>query len=93
MKHFFVVAREDKKEILEFVQKLTDYIEKKGGTCSYGINPDDALEAELDVPEDTQGILVAGGDGTVIRAAQNIFGKNTSERKNIAMYHKLMAIK
>ena len=28
MKHFFVVAREDKKEILEFVQKLTDYIEK-----------------------------------------------------------------
>ena len=62
MKHFFVVAREDKKEILEFVQKLTDYIEKKGGTCSYGINPDDALEAELDVPEDTQGILVAGGD-------------------------------
>ena len=52
MKHFFVVAREDKKEILEFVQKLTDYIEKKGGTCSYGINPDDALEAELDVPEE-----------------------------------------
>ena len=76
MKHFFVVAREDKKEILEFVQKLTDYIEKRGGTCSYGINPDDALEAELDLPEDTQGILVAGGDGTVIRAAQNIFGKN-----------------
>ncbi len=57
------------------MQKLTDYIEKKGGTCAYGINPDDALEAELDVPEDTQGILVAGGDGTVIRAAQNIFWK------------------
>ncbi|ESC93990.1 hypothetical protein HMPREF1604_00081 [Escherichia coli 908519] len=29
----------------------------------------------------------------ICEPVQNIFGKNTSERKNIAMYHKLMAIK
>lgn len=76
MKHFFIVAREDKEETLQFIRNLSDYIEMRGGSCSYGINPDDALEAELEVPSETQGILVIGGDGTVIRAAQNIFGKN-----------------
>ncbi len=76
MKHFFIVAREDKKEIRDFIEKIISYIEEKGGSASYGINPDDSLEAELVVPKETQGILVVGGDGTLIRAAQNTFGKN-----------------
>ena len=76
MKHFFVVAREDKEETLAFIRQISDYIRLKGGVCSYGINPDDALEEDLVVPEGTEAILVLGGDGTLIRAAQNIFGKN-----------------
>ena len=76
MKHFFVVAREDKEETLAFIRQISDYIRLKGGVSSYGINPDDALEEDLVVPEGTEAILVLGGDGTLIRAAQNIFGKN-----------------
>ena len=53
-----------------------DYIGLHGGQCSYGVNPDDSLEEDLIVPPETECILTVGGDGTLIRAAQNIFGKN-----------------
>lgn len=76
MKHFFIVARDDKEEILAFIHQVMDYIQLKGGTCSYGVNPDDDLEEELTVPDGTECIITVGGDGTLIRAAQNIFGKN-----------------
>lgn len=76
MKQFFIVARDDNKEILSLIQDMTDYICIHGGKCSYGVNPDDALEEELLVPPETECILTVGGDGTLIRAAQNIFGKN-----------------
>lgn len=76
MKKFFIVARDDKKEYLALIQEIIAFIEGLGGYCSYGVNPDDALEAELKVPQDTECILTIGGDGTLIRAAQNTFGKN-----------------
>ena len=76
MKHFFIVAREDKEPTITLIQSIVDYIKLHGGSCSYGVNPDDSLEAELEVPGETECILTLGGDGTVIRAAQNIFGKN-----------------
>ena len=76
MKQFFIVARDDKNENLTFIREIMDYIHLKGGICSYSINPDDSLEAELAVPQETECILTVGGDGTLIRAAQNIFGKN-----------------
>lgn len=76
MKHFFLVARDDKKENLTFLKEIVDYIRLKGGECSYGVNPDDSLEAGLELPSKTEVILTVGGDGTLIRAAQNIFGKN-----------------
>lgn len=75
IKHFFIVARDDKKETSAFAQSICTYIENHGGVCSYGRNPDDALEEELAVPPQTECILTIGGDGTLIRAAQNIFGK------------------
>ena len=76
MKYFFIVAREDKEPTITLIQSIVDYIKLHGGSCSYGVNPDDSLEAELEVPGETECILTLGGDGTVIRAAQNIFGKN-----------------
>lgn len=76
MKHFFIVAREDKDSTLTLIQSIVDYIGLHGGICSYGVNPDDSLEEDLVVPPETECILTLGGDGTVIRAAQNIFGKN-----------------
>jgi NAD+ kinase len=76
MKHFFIVTRDDKEEKLALIHEIMDYIQLKGGVCGYGVNPEDDSEEELQVPKDTDVILTIGGDGTLIRAAQNIFGKN-----------------
>jgi NAD+ kinase len=76
MKHFFIVTRDDKEEKLALIHETMDYIQLKGGVCGYGVNPEDDSEEELQVPKDTDVILTIGGDGTLIRAAQNIFGKN-----------------
>ncbi len=76
MKHFFIVTRDEKHQTISLISEIVDYIELHGGTCSYGVNPDDSLEEDLVVPEETECIITIGGDGTVIRAAQNIFGKN-----------------
>lgn len=75
MRHFFIVARNQNTELWHFVQKVSDYIVAHGGAAACGVNPDDTLEEALVVPKDTEGILVVGGDGTLIRAAQNTFGQ------------------
>jgi NAD+ kinase len=52
------------------------YIEQKGGTAKGLMSNVEAIsdnEFELeDIPQDTQCILVLGGDGTLIRAATRV---------------------
>ena len=76
MKHFFIVARNEETQKQELVQRLADYIKEKGGICSCTSNPEDDQAAEVTVPDDTECIFTIGGDGTLIRAAQNTFGSN-----------------
>ncbi|MCR5354774.1 MAG: NAD(+)/NADH kinase [Lachnospiraceae bacterium] len=76
MKKFFIVARDAEAENAKITQNIVRYIEEKGGVCGYGVNPNDDSEGErLQVPEGTECILTIGGDGTLIRAAQNTFGQ------------------
>ncbi len=75
MKNFFLVAKDDHKDTLAFAEAVISYIEAHGGSCELGFNPDDSVEGELILPENTECILSYGGDGTLIRAAQNSFGK------------------
>ena len=77
MKNFFIVARDAEEENQKLTREIVDYICEKGGTCGHGINPDDKSEDQkLEVPEGTECIFTIGGDGTMIRAAQNTFGRN-----------------
>lgn len=76
MKDFFIVARNEEERNLALIKDIISYIEKKGGTCSYQVNPEDNSNEKLNVPEQAQCILTIGGDGTLIRAAQNTAGKN-----------------
>ena len=56
--------------------KIVAYIEQKGGTAKGLMSNVEAIsdnEFELeDIPQDTQCILVLGGDGTLIRAATRV---------------------
>ncbi len=76
LKHFFIIARNEETQKQELVQRLADYIKEKGGICSCTSNPEDDQAAEVTVPDDTECIFTIGGDGTLIRAAQNTFGSN-----------------
>lgn len=61
---------------MELIYRLTHYIQQEGGSCGYACNPEDDQAASLEVPKETECILTIGGDGTLIRAAQNTFGSN-----------------
>lgn len=76
MKHFFIISRKQEERNTDLIYRLMHYIQQKGGSCAYACNPEDEQEQRLDVPQGTECILTIGGDGTLIRAAQNTFGSN-----------------
>lgn len=77
MKHFFIIANEQKDKNLEVTKKIQEYIHIKGGTCTYGRNRllGQAGYENLnprEIPENTECVFCIGGDGTLIRAARDV---------------------
>ena len=76
MNNFCIITNECKDKGLRITKRLMEYILKKGGTatafqCSEQKEPRIAVR---DIPQDTQVILVLGGDGTLIRVATQVEG-------------------
>lgn len=74
MNNFCIITNECKDKGLRITKRLMEYILKKGGTatafqCSEQKEPRIAVR---DIPQDTQVILVLGGDGTLIRVATQV---------------------
>ena len=73
MKNFLIITNYYKDSEARLTNRIKEYIEKKGGSCSTffsnGETPGEAAPHREDIPENTQGVLVLGGDGTLIRAA------------------------
>lgn len=65
MNHFYIVTNQGKDQSLETTHRIQKYIEGKGRCCMLGT---DAKH----VPEETDCVLVLGGDGTLIRAAREL---------------------
>lgn len=76
MKNFILITNSFKDSKLELSNQITDYIRKKGGKATCLVtnthqNPKEEFKIS-DIPEDTECILVLGGDGTLIRAATKV---------------------
>lgn len=76
MKNFFVIANKGKAETLTFKKEIKEYLESKGAVCVYDDSPDcprgkGYTNPEL-VPEDTECVIVLGGDGTMLKAANDL---------------------
>ncbi|MBQ9391244.1 MAG: NAD(+)/NADH kinase [Lachnospiraceae bacterium] len=71
MKKFYIVVRDNHRDKIMLAEQIRNSIVDKGGICSYSV-----LGPDYEVPGDTECILAIGGDGTVIRAAQNSFGSD-----------------
>ncbi len=75
MDRFFVITNEDRDKGSEKAIQITQYLRSKGKSCDYvAIERDSDPGSEeirkiCEMPNDTQAVLVLGGDGTFIQAA------------------------
>lgn len=80
MKHFLIITNAFKDKNLKLTNEIKGYIEKKGGNCQcFTSTGDDAKHAapEADaIAQETECVLVLGGDGTLIRAASKLVEQN-----------------
>ena len=73
MNNFLIIANKQKDINLEITEQIKHHITRMGAVCNvydqYNRNV-----TSIDIPEGTQGILVIGGDGTILAAARMLVG-------------------
>lgn len=81
MNNFFIIANSIKDPDLAVSKQLTEYLCVRGKKCSYAhtkegvINPGEPFRHinPKRIPEDTEGLIVLGGDGTLLQVARDTF--------------------
>lgn len=75
MKKFVIIVNALKDRHLAETKKICSYIQKQGAECRYLVSVDEQNGIQKvsakSIPQDTECILVLGGDGTLIRAARD----------------------
>lgn len=78
MEHFYIITNKPKDEQLKVTGEIVSYLESHGKKCTICVRDKKTEEyrkdteetgREIDVPKDTDCILVLGGDGTLLQAA------------------------
>lgn len=72
MKKFHVLTNTDKDPELKISGRISDYLKSKGCTCTVQTDIYDNREF---IPDDSECVIVLGGDGTMIRVADHIRGR------------------
>lgn len=81
MKKFFIITNRAKDPDLAVRTSIVNYLEANGATCAVRKNEELKDERHRDtdpseIPDGTDCIIVLGGDGTLMRAADNVQGLN-----------------
>lgn len=69
MNRFYIITNQNKDKSLEVTSQIKNYIEGKGKECILAVD-------QHQVPDGCDCILVLGGDGTLIRAARDMYPCN-----------------
>ena len=76
MRNFRLITNAYKDKDLHLSHRIAAYIEDKGGRAGISVSNIEGVVAEdfplTEIPEDTECIIVLGGDGTLIRAATKV---------------------
>lgn len=75
MNNFFIIANKQKDINLEITEQIRYHISRLGAVCNI-YDQYDRDVSSIDIPEETQCILVIGGDGTILAAARMLVGSN-----------------
>lgn len=81
MKHFYLIVNREKKGAERGAQLIADYLRSRGCECRWNEHEVDGSEfyrytnGSL-VPHETECVIVLGGDGTIIQAARDLYGRN-----------------
>lgn len=75
MNTFLIIANKQKDINLEITEQIRHHISRLGAVCNI-YDQYDRDVSSIDIPEETQCILVIGGDGTILAAARMLVGSN-----------------
>ena len=75
MNNFFIIANKQKDINLEITEQIRHHLSRLGAVCNI-YDQYDRDVSSIDIPEETQCILVIGGDGTILAAARMLVGSN-----------------
>lgn len=77
MRHFFIISNESKDRNLKMANAIKEYMEQNEGSCviatDYGKDPEREYSTDVkEIREETECVIVLGGDGTLLQAANDI---------------------
>lgn len=97
MNKFYIITNNEKDKNLEFTDRVVDYLGKRGGHCEVQLagrqtaGPFHYTDPRK-IPEETQCIIVLGGDGTLLQAARDIQAAHDKKRSQIPFWESILEI-
>jgi NAD+ kinase len=73
MRNFFLIANPSKEGTLEMANEISGYLHDKGAVCA--MTAPQMTTDTYTIPEGTECAIILGGDGTLIRAAKNLYSR------------------
>jgi NAD+ kinase len=72
MRNYYLIANPSKTGTKELAQEMSDYLRERGADCTVTA-PEN--HCAYQIPERTECVVTLGGDGTLIRAAKNLYAR------------------